>query len=374
LVVTAVRNHSGDGNRLVVGIKVDGAEAQVPTYPMRPAYNQVRMIVSPAALTRLAAIPDSALLRDAPLSNYTRFGIGGPASILFDTAHSEAFSKALHIVQSMAVPRIVIGGGTNLVVSDAGFEGVVLRYKGRQIVRQGELLRIEAGAVLQDAVDYSIAAGLAGLQTMTGIPGYVGGAVYGNAGAYGHSIQEIVEQVRFTDGEKALSFSNEECQFNYRESVFKGRKEWVVMSVDLRFGAGDGAKLAAAANEIRTIRDAKYPPSMKCAGSIFKNLLFANLPAHVQSEVPAKIVREGKVPSAWFLEQTDAKGLRVGEIQVAAYHANLIYNDGAGTAADLVALIQELKGRVRERFGFELEEEVQYVGFECIGAHSRSPS
>jgi UDP-N-acetylmuramate dehydrogenase len=332
------------------------------------------MMVSLAALSRLAAISNSAVLRDAPLSQYTRFGIGGPASVLFDTAHPEAFIDALHVVRSMALPRIVIGGGTNLVVSDAGFEGVVLRYKGRRIVRDGEVLRVDAGAALQDVVDYSLAAGLEGFETMTGIPGYLGGAVYGNAGAYGHSMQEIVERVRFTDGEQTLSFSNEECGFTYRESVFKSHKEWVVMSVELRFQAGDAVKLAATANEIRTIRDAKYPPSMKCAGSIFKNLLFANLPAHVQSEVPAKIVREGKVPSAWFLEQTAAKGLRVGEIQVAAYHANLIYNDGAGTAADLVAVIRELKRRVRDRFGFELEEEVQYVGFECMCAHSRLPS
>ena len=331
-------------------------------------------MVSLAALSRLAAISNSAVLRDAPLSQYTRFGIGGPASVLFDTAHPEAFIDALHVVRSMALPRIVIGGGTNLVVSDAGFEGVVLRYKGRRIVRDGEVLRVDAGAALQDVVDYSLAAGLEGFETMTGIPGYLGGAVYGNAGAYGHSMQEIVERVRFTDGEQTLSFSNEECGFTYRESVFKSHKEWVVMSVELRFQAGDAVKLAATANEIRTIRDAKYPPSMKCAGSIFKNLLFANLPAHVQSEVPAKIVREGKVPSAWFLEQTAAKGLRVGEIQVAAYHANLIYNDGAGTAADLVAVIRELKRRVRDRFGFELEEEVQYVGFECMCAHSRLPS
>src|SRR5206468_11914440 len=96
----------------------------------------------------------------------------------------------------------------------------------------------------------------------------------------------------------------------------------------------------------------------------FKNVFFADLPERTQAEIPPKVIREGKVPSAWFLEQTGAKGLRRGDIQVASYHANLIYNDGAGRASDLVILIQELKKRVRDRFGFELEEEVQYVGFE----------
>ena len=106
---------------------------------------------------------------------------------------------------------------------------------------------------------------------------------------------------------------------------------------------------------------------MKCAGSIFKNLLLIDLPASVAAEIPGKVIREGKVPSAWFLEQAGAKGMRRGDIQIADYHANLIYNDGAGTAADLVAVIGETKSRVFERFGFELEEEVQYVGFNGSG-------
>jgi UDP-N-acetylmuramate dehydrogenase len=96
--------------------------------------------------------------------------------------------------------------------------------------------------------------------------------------------------------------------------------------------------------------------------------MYADLPATVQAEVPPNIVREGKVPSAWFLEQAGVKGTRRGDIQVATYHANLIYNDGAGKASDLVELIQDLKRRVNDRFGFELEEEVQYVGFEYATA------
>ncbi len=323
------------------------------------------MPVPSEALTRLFALRNAAVNQNVPLSQYTRFGLGGPAAVLVDTAQPEAFGEALHIAGSLGLHRLVIGGGTNLVVSDAGFDGLVLRYTGRQITRDGGILRVNAGAVLQNVVDHSVAAGLEGLQTMTGIPGYLGGAVYGNAGAYGHSIQEIVECVRFTDGERVMCFSNKQCQFAYRESIFKGHKEWVILSTDLRFQSGDTEALAKTANEIRTIRDAKYPPTMKCAGSIFKNLMLANLPPHAQAEVPSRVVRDGKVPSAWFLEQANVKGLRVGDIQVAEYHANLIYNDGAGTAADLVTVIRELKKRVRDRFGFDLEEEVQYVGFEC---------
>lgn len=326
------------------------------------------MPVTSAAIERLAAIPNLTVLLDTLLSGHTRFHIGGPAAVLCDAPDTGAFNQALRTVKSLALPQIVIGGGTNLIVSDAGLDGVILRYAGSRVARDGMVLRVEAGAILQDVVDQSIGLGFKGLETMTGIPGYLGGAIYGNAGAYGHSIEELVESVHITDGERVTAMRKDECQFRYRESIFKARKEWVIVSADLRFQQGDPEELAKTARDIRTIRDAKYPPQMKCAGSIFKNLLFAQLPPHVQAEIPQNVIREGKVPSAWFLEQTGAKGMRRGDIQVASYHANLVYNDGAGTAADLVSIIQKLKRRVRDRFGFDLEEEVQYVGFEYAPA------
>lgn len=328
----------------------------------------MRMPVTPAARKRLAAIPALTLRSNVALSAFTRFGIGGPAAILCETREEGAFVEALEAVCSFAVPYIVIGGGTNLVVSDAGFDGVVLRYTASRIRHHELSLSAETGVSLQDVVDESIARGLKGMETMTGIPGGLGGAVYGNAGAYGRSVQQTVKRVRATDGERVFELSNEECRFRYRDSVFKERKQWVILSAELRFEPGDPEQMARTAAEIRAIRDAKYPPDMKCAGSIFKNLIFADVPLKVQSQLPENVIREGKVPSAWFLEQVGAKGIRRGDIQVADYHANLIYNDGAGTASDLVAIIQELKARVNRRFGFDLEEEVQYLGFECIPA------
>jgi UDP-N-acetylmuramate dehydrogenase len=311
----------------------------------------------------LAAIPGLTLIPEAPLAQYTRFGIGGPASLFCDTTNAQSFVRALRTVRESGLSHVVIGGGTNLIVADKGFPGVVLRFTGSQIEQRGTVLHVEAGAVLQDVVDRSVSSGLKGMETMTGIPGYAGAAIYGNAGAYGHSIQERVESVLFTDGNRTIVFHNEECQFRYRESIFKTRKDWVILSAELRFSEADTSELTETSQKIRALRDDKYPPAMKCAGSIFKNLLFSELPATAAGDVPASVVREGKVPSAWFLEQIGAKGMRLGDIQVADYHANLIYNRGAGTAADLVAVIETLKQRVLERFGFSLEEEVQYVGF-----------
>ncbi|MFL6451582.1 MAG: UDP-N-acetylmuramate dehydrogenase [Bryobacteraceae bacterium] len=317
------------------------------------------------AADRLRAIPGLELRERERLAPYTRFGLGGEATLFCVTSSRAAFVEALNATATVALPRMVIGGGTNLVVSDEGFDGIVLQFAGCKIEANGTKLTVEAGAVLQDVVDRSIELGLQGLQTMTGIPGFTGGAVYGNAGAYGHSINELVRRVDFVRDGRVASFDNTQCGFTYRHSRFKDHKEWVILSTELQFERGDRNALARTAAEIRALRDAKYPPTMKCAGSIFKNVFFANLPPATQALIPPNLIREGKVPSAFFLEQVGAKGIRRGDIQVATYHANLIYNDGkSGRASDLVAVIQELKTRVRERFAFEIEEEVQYVGFD----------
>jgi UDP-N-acetylmuramate dehydrogenase len=313
---------------------------------------------------RLAEIPNLTVLTGAPLSRYTRFGIGGPADIYAETESVDAFVAALTSARASGWPVMVIGGGTNLIVSGDGFRGVVLRYRASGLTADGTRVTADAGAVLQDLVDFTVDRGLKGLETLAGIPGSVGAAVYGNAGAYGHSISERVVSVRFYDGRAVRVFDNAACEFRYRESIFKGHKEWIVFSTELLLDAADAATLRKTADDIVKIRSEKFPVTMKCAGSIFKNLLLDQLPQRVAEQVPATAVREGKVPAAWFLEQAGAKGLQRGDIHVAAYHANLIYNAGAGTADDLYALIQELKQRVRARFGIEIEEEVQYVGWD----------
>jgi UDP-N-acetylmuramate dehydrogenase len=313
---------------------------------------------------RLAEIPNLTVLTGAPLSRYTRFGIGGPADIFAETENVDAFVAALTAADASGLPVMVIGGGTNLIVSDDGFRGVVLRYRASRLSADGTGVAADAGAVLQDLVDFTVDAGLKGLETLAGIPGSVGAAVYGNAGAYGHSISERVASVRFYDGHAVRVFDNASCEFRYRESIFKQHKEWIIFSTELLLDAGDAAALRKTADDIVKIRNEKFPVTMKCAGSIFKNLLLHELPRRVAEEVPAAVVREGKIPAAWFLEQAGAKGLQRGDIHVATYHANLIYNAGGGTAAELCGVIQELKRRVRDRFGIEIEEEVQYVGWD----------
>ena len=312
---------------------------------------------------QLRSIDGLQLLQNEPLAAHTRFGIGGPADLLVTAHDPQTFIHALMASRETGLPWVVIGGGTNLVVADSGFRGVVLKFAARSMSHSADgSVNVHAGTVLQDLVDYTTSAGLRGLETMTGIPGWVGAAVYGNAGAYGHSISERVRSVSFFDGRDTRKFINEECEFHYRESIFKRHKEWIILDCSFQLDHADPSQLQQTADSILAIRNQKYPPTMKCAGSIFKNFLFAELPPEVQSILPEAVIREGKVPSAWFLEQVGAKGIRIGDIQVATYHANLIYNDGAGTARDLIAVINLLKEMVSGQFSIPLEEEVQYVG------------
>ncbi len=315
---------------------------------------------------RLAEIPDLQLTRNEPLSRHTRFEIGGPASIFAEARTEVAFIEALKVLEHSDVRHLVVGAGTNLVVADAGFPGVVLTFSGSAISGAGTQVTVQAGSSLQALVDFAVGRGLKGLENMTGIPGQVGAAIYGNAGAYGSSMSDFLCEVRYFDGESVKSLDRDGCEFRYRGSIFKRRKDWLILSAVLEFEPGGAATLAARAKEIITMRNRKYPPEMRCAGSIFKNLIFSELPERVQAMVPLEAVKGGKAPSAWFLDVTGVKGMRSGGIHVADYHANLIFNAGGGTAQELRQVIGELKRRVRERFGIDLEEEIQYVGFDTM--------
>ncbi len=319
------------------------------------------------ALRRLAEIPLLQVTPNEPLWKHTRFGLGGAAAVFASTEDEAAFVEAVRRARAGGVPWGVIGMGTNLIVADAGFPGIVLRYDGARIAVQGSRVRAEAGAALQALVDATIDAGLQGYEPMTGIPGNVGAAIYGNAGAYGASVSDRVARVRYFDGEEIRGKDHEGCGFRYRESEFKRRRlkgePWLILSAEFAFPPGNAAEMRKKSDEILAIRNRKYPPEMRCAGSIFKNLLLERLPEAARAAVPSAVVKGGKVPAAWFLEQAGAKGMARGGIRVSEGHANTLYNAGGGTAADFRALAEELKRRAWERFGVELEEEVQYIGF-----------
>lgn len=315
-----------------------------------------------AASPLLGAVGGLTLQQDVQLSGYTRFGIGGPADLFAETSSPAAFAEATAVCRRHELPVYVLGDGSNVIVSDDGFRGLILRFVANSLTRDGNRIVADSGAPLESLVGFSIDAGLRGLETLARIPGSVGAAVFGNAGAYGHSIAERVEEVEYFDGENVQTMDNTGCRFEYRGSVFKHHRDWLIFRTRLALEPADRNMLRRKADEITAIRDEKFPPAMRCAGSIFKNLHVRDLPARVAARVPERVIRDGKVAAAYFLEQVGAKGMRSGGIEIASYHANLIYNTGDGTAAQLREIIGDLKNRIRERYGFDVEEEVQYVG------------
>lgn len=288
---------------------------------------------------------------------------------MVDISLPAALVACYRVLRETEVPQIVIGGGSNLLVADAGWPGWVLRYRDASLETRGALTWAASGALWQDVVDFHVAAGLGGMEKMTAIPGWLGGAIYGNAGAYGQTLMDFVETVQVFDGHDFFDIPRADCGFVYRSSRFKSRKDWLVTGAHLRLCPADPSALAAAAQEIFETRNLKFPPTMKCAGSIFKNQIAAHLPAATLARVPITIIKGGKIPSAWFLEQVGAKGTRKGGIEVAPYHANLIYNTGSGTAEEVCVLIDDLKWRVHREFNFLLEEEVQFIGFPDRESH-----
>ena len=333
--------------------------------PVTHAYNRMLQNaarIAPDFATRLGEITGLRLETRVPLKAHTRFAIGGPADFFGWADSPRALGEAFVAAREEGVPFYLLGDGSNVVVADDGFRGLVIRYAADRLAYREGAVEADAGGSLQALVDLTLEHGLEGMHTLTRIPGSVGAAVYGNAGAYGHQIDEFVERVEFLDGTELRSFGPDQCEFEYRESVFKRRKDWLILAVRLVLPRGEPGALRAQAAKIQEIRDAKFPPTMRCAGSIFKNLHLDTLPASAAALVPDRAVRAGKVASAFFLEQVGAKGMRNGGIEIAPYHANLIYNRGGGTASQIYALVGELKARVRDRFGFDVEEEVQYVG------------
>jgi len=325
------------------------------------------MTIPKEVLERLSVIDGLRLLPGAELRHHTRFRLGGPCPLLADAENAAAFAQAYRVLAGSGLRWTSIGGGTNLVVSDSGYAGAILRYSAHQIVVTGTRIDVDAGAELNALIDAANAHSLAGMEAMAGIPGWVGAAIYGNAGAYGQSMHQRVASVRFFDGQATREWSNAACGFRYRHSRFKEQKAYQILSATLAFAPGSSEIQSETSRQIRASRDAKFPPDMACAGSIFKNLLWKDLPEAARAAVPASRVIEGKVPAGWFLEQTGAKGMQCGGIRVADYHANLLYNSGTGTAANLLHLLAELKGRVHREFGLLLEEEVQFLGFETDG-------
>ena len=304
--------------------------------------------------------------KEKPLSKLTTLGIGGKASFFVEVKKEEDLKVALREASDKKMDWYVLGSGSNIVASDKGFEGLIIKIGIKDFKKNGRRVYVGAGNNLLDFIKKINGLGLAGMEKMAGIPGTIAGAIYGNAGAYGTEIRENITRVKIFDGEKFRWIKNSECRFGYRTSGFKKNKDWIIVGAEFSFGKGKPAELLKISRDTIKLREKKYKPGLLCPGSFFKNIILKNLKPEAKKELLAKIdnskIMFGKLPSGYLLEEVGAKGMSSGKIKVAEHHGNLFYNAGGGTAHDIKKLAVMMKDRVLKKFGINLEEEVQYLG------------
>ena len=260
----------------------------------------------------------------------------------------------------------MIGEGSNLVPNDKGFNGLIIKNEIKNLKISGDKVFLGAGNNLLNVIRRLNKLGLSGMEKMAGIPGTVGGAIYGSAGAYGNEIKNNLVRVKFFDGHGIRWLSKKQCRFKYRDSIFKIKRDWVILATEFKLKNGNPEKLSKVSESIVKLREQKYWPDLLCPGSFFKNIIVREIrSAALKNKFLAKIPKEkiiyGKISSGYLLETIGAKGMKYGQIGVAKHHGNLIYNFGGGKSKEIIKLVKILKNRVRKKFGVNLEEEVQYL-------------
>ena len=288
-----------------------------------------------------------------PLADVTTFRLGGPCRDLVTCATPDALADAVRTCRGRSEMFLLIGGGSNLLVSDEGYEGTVLRFHSTQplVQDQGPVWEVSGSTRLDDLARLAAEAGRDGVGCCHGIPGTVGGAVVGNAGAWGRQIGDELESVSVLERDGSIrAVTAEELGFAYRRSRLQ-QTEQIVLKARFRLAPGDRDGLLAERERILQARAERHPDLElePCIGSIFRNI--------------EPTSRAGRRQAAgWFLEQAGAKALRVGGARVYPRHANIIVKGPGCTAQDVRDLADRMRRAVADRFGLVLRREVRYLG------------
>lgn len=296
-----------------------------------------------------------------PVGKYTSFGLGGTVRSVVNCGSTAELLAELQKQKKGNIETIVIAGGSNVIFPDGYLDKTVIRLVSGDIHFEEGNLVIDAGLSLDKAVEHSVQAGRAGLESLSYIPGSVGGAVVGNAGAYGQTISDHLVSVSFFDGYAVRSFTKSECAFSYRSSIFKKNPEWIVLMAVFNLPEEKVKILSKKRKDIGELRLKKYPLGLRCPGSFFKNIIVENLSDYSKKFIPEEKIIGGKVSAGFLLETIGACGDKEGGIYVASYHGNLLINNGAGTTIDSVVLSSRLSKKVFNHFGIQLEPEVVYI-------------
>ena len=323
---------------------------------------------------------------NVPLAPYTTFRIGGPAKFFVEVESGEELAEAVAFAQEKKVDFYILGGGRNVLISDQGFQGLIIKINSKLFVAHDVSIGCGAGLPLAKIVNESVKRELTGMEWAVGIPGTIGGAIRGNAGAFGSEIANSIKNVNYIDvndlyeklGDKKIvqikTFEKQQCEFEYRGSIFKKNKNLIILSCVFDLRKGDKMEIETKMRDIIKKRSEKIPKDLS-PGSFFKNPETDNvaLIRRFEEETGQKVTdhvssyqyvgNKIKIPAPWLIEECGLKGKRMGGAMVSEKHANFIVNTGGATAEDVVMLASFVKQQVRDKMKVELHEEVQYVGF-----------
>ena len=291
-------------------------------------------------------IGKDSILIDEPMSRHTTFRVGGPADFFVTPKVKEEVRDVIRICKEAGMPYYIIGNGSNLLVSDAGYRGVIIQiYKEmNEVTVEDNLVKAQAGALLSGIAAKALAAELTGFEFASGIPGTIGGACVMNAGAYGGEMKDVLESVTVLTGEgEIIELGRNELELGYRTSVI-AKKGYIVLGAVLKLERGDGEKIKAYMDELKEKRVTKQPLEYPSAGSTFKR------------------------PEGYFagklIEDAELRGFQVGGAQVSEKHCGFVINRDHATAADIMELMRQVQIRVKENSGVDLEPEVKRLGDE----------
>jgi UDP-N-acetylmuramate dehydrogenase len=302
---------------------------------------------------------------DTPLSEHSNFKVGGPAKHFVTVSNIDELREAIKLSNDNSWPTFILAGGTNIIFSDNGFDGLVIKVDLRNYHIDGNKLTTDCGVSAQTLVDLSSQNGWGDLAWAGGLPGTIGGAVRGNAGAYGGETKDNVEQVISLDlktGEKIVR-NNQECQFGYRDSSFKRLGE-VICHITLTFNQKIGVEAAQdIVNSHRQDRITKHPLDHPNVGSIFKNVPVDQLTPEINEKFAQYIKTDPfpVIPAARVIIDAGLVGKQVGDAQVSTKHSNFIVNLGHATAKDIISLIKAVQQEVQQKYQIDLEVEPQII-------------
>lgn len=292
----------------------------------------------------IGIIPSENVAKDVYMTGYTSFKIGGPADYLVTVSCNEELSSLIKYLKANEVPYMLLGNGSNILVSDKGYRGVMIRLGGayKEIIAEGNRISAGAGATLMSLTKEALKENLSGLEFAYGIPGSVGGAVYMNAGAYGGEMKDVITSVEVLDEEgNVVTIEAKDMDFGYRTSICK-KRDIIVLKANMELKPGSHDEIEAKMEEHMKARKDKQPYNMPSAGSTFKR------------------------PEGYFagklITDSGLSGYQVGQAQVSTKHNGFVVNLSGATAADVAKLIKDVKEKVYASQGVMLEEEVIYVG------------